>query len=152
MGQVKGFDLHLRDVSLEDSEIIFNWRNDETTRSASHSMNPLSFEEHVQWFKSSLNNPNRRLYIAEYKGQRVGTVRTDFIHNVFLLSWIIAPNARGQGVGKRMVGLLANSIQAPIKAEIKKDNLASIKIAIHAGLELHKEDEQGILHFKRGEI
>ena len=64
------------------------------------------------------------------------------------LSWTVAPDARGRGVGKRMVALAASQILAPIRAEVKSDNISSVRIAEHAGMVFERE-VNGILHFSR---
>ena len=63
-------------------------------------------------------------------------------------SFMVAPEARGRGVGSRMVAMAAAAIAGPIRAEIKPDNGASIRIAEAAGMQLDREDG-GILHFRR---
>ncbi len=64
------------------------------------------------------------------------------------LSWTVSPIMRGAGIGKVMVSLLADSINEPIRAEIKPGNLASIRIAEEAGMMLKREDN-GVLHYRR---
>jgi len=51
-----------------------------------------------------------------------------------------------------MVSLLANRIKEPIRAEVKKGNYASAKIAKFSGMELIKEDSNGILHYQRNRV
>ena len=144
--------LSLRPATLEDAEILLKWRNDMTTRMASHTTNEVNLEKHIEWLKATLQNENRQLYVAEEKGSSVGTVRADFENGVYELSWTVAPETRGQGVGKRMVALLANRIKEPIRAEVKKGNDASSRIAECSGMKFVKEDSNGVLHYQRDEI
>ncbi|MBW6487331.1 MAG: GNAT family N-acetyltransferase [Syntrophobacterales bacterium] len=64
------------------------------------------------------------------------------------MSWTVAPNARGRGVAKRVVALLAQEISEPIRAEVKVDNIASARIAEHAGMAFNREVE-GVIHYSR---
>ena len=111
----------------------------------------IQFHEHMTWLVDVLANPERAVYIGEHNGAAVGTVRADVSNGVCELSWTVAPEFRGQGFGTEMVALLAMSIPGPIRAEVKRGNAASIRIAEAAGMCLEKEDE-GVLHFLRGPV
>jgi RimJ/RimL family protein N-acetyltransferase len=138
----------LRRVTINDSKILLQWRNDPLTKSNSHNTSEVKKEEHEKWLKSTLNNPNRKLFIAHEDGVPVGTVRADFSDNIYELSWTVSPSARGRGVGKRMVQLLANEIKGSIRAEIKVGNVASKRIAEYVGMKLVYEKD-GVQYFQR---
>ena len=144
--------LSLRAATLDDAEMLLRWRNDETTRKASHATDEIKLENHIEWLKATLQNQKRSLYVAEENGISVGTVRADYDNGIYELSWTVSPEARGQGVGKRMVSSLANRIKEPIRAEVKKGNEASSKIAEFSGMIFVKETENGVLHYQRDGI
>lgn len=146
---VNGDTLTLRPAALEDADRLLEWRNDPDTRSASHRSAPVLRDEHLAWLATTLADPDRRLYIAEEDGVPVGSVRADLRGGCFELSWTMAPSARGRGVAKRVVALLASRIAEPIWAEVKAGNLASARIAEHAGMRLDREVD-GVLHYHRG--
>jgi len=141
-------DITLRPVKISDADLLLAWRNDPGTRSASHNTDEVSRENHIAWLTKTLENPNRRLLIAEKSGVPVGTVRADFDDGVWELSWTTAPNARGQGVAKGMVALLAQQIPEPIRAEIKPENTPSIRVAEDAGMIFNREVD-GVMHYSR---
>jgi L-amino acid N-acyltransferase YncA len=87
---------------------------------ASHTTEEVKLDKHIGWLKATLENKNRQLFVTEENGVAVGTVRADYADNVYELSWTVSPEARGKGIGKRMVSLLANKINEPIRAEVKK--------------------------------
>ena len=138
----------LRPATLRDADLLLEWRNDPATRAASHDTSRVAQEEHIAWLSAALNNPDRKLYIAEENGAPVGTVRADCANGVWNLSWTVAPQARGRGVAKRMVALLASRISDPIRAEVKAGNVASARIAQHAGMTLERESN-AVLHYAR---
>lgn len=146
---VNGDTLTLRPATLEDTDRLLEWRNDPDTRSASHRSVPVQRDEHLAWLAATLRNPDRRLYVAEENGVPVGSVRADLREGCFELSWTMAPSARGRGVAKRVVALLASRIAEPIRAEVKVGNLVSARIAEHAGMRLDRE-VAGVLHYRRG--
>lgn len=140
--------MKLRKVKIDDWKFLLDWRNDIETRKNSHNMQLVKEENHKKWLNSILANINRQLFIAIDNEIPVGTVRADFdtINDVFELSWTISPDYRGKGIGKEMVKLLADRLKANIRAEIKKGNISSIKIAEFAGMTL-KQEENGVLHY-----
>ena len=141
-------ELRLRPATPGDAAILLEWRNDSHTRVASHNTEAVERDDYLKWFASSLDNKNRILLVAEEDGVSVGTVRADLIDGIHELSWTVAPSARGRGVGKRMVALFAREFPGTVRAEVKKGNDASARIAKFAGMKLEKE-ENGVLHYKR---
>ena len=138
----------LRPATMRDAELLLAWRNDPATRSASHNAAPVAREDHVAWLAATLGNQDRQLLIAEEGGIAVGMVRADLANGVWNLSWMVAPRARGRGVAKRMVALLASRIPGPIRAEVKAANRASARIAQHAGMTLESESAS-VLRYAR---
>ena len=134
---------------MEDADLLLEWRNDPSTRAASHSVEVVEREDHIKWLASSLDNPNRRLRIVEEDETPVGTVRADLAGGVYELSWTVAPHARGRGIGKQTVALFASELRDPIRAEVKEGNAASAAIAEFAGMKLQRS-EGGVLHYHRG--
>ena len=141
----------LRGVTEEDAGTLLEWRNDPDTRNASHNTAEVLISDHVAWLSKTLCNPSRRLYVAEENGVPVGTVRADFEEGIWELSWAVSPGARGRGVAKRMVAVLANDISEPIRAEVKTGNSSSARIAEHVGMTLQREID-GVLHYKRAAL
>ena len=142
-------DLALREAQIRDMDILLEWRNDPRTRYASHNTAPIIAAEHARWFRESLRNPERKMYIAEEAGRPVGTVRVDHCEGAFELSWTVSRQASGRGIGKWMVQMVAEQINGPIKAQVKVDNHASRKIAESVGMTIASEGG-GIIHYLRG--
>ena len=132
--------------------MLFKWRNDIDTRMASHTTEEVKLDKHIEWLKATLENKSRQLFVAEENGVAVGTVRTDYVNSVYELSWTVSPEDRGKGIGKRMVSLLANKINESIRAEVKKGNDASSRIAEYSGMKFVREDSSNVLHYQRDEI
>ncbi len=140
--------IQLREAVQDDAKQLLAWRNDESTRRASHQQNTISLDDHKTWLQKSISNPARQLYIACYLNEEIGTVRADYLSELkaWELSWTLAPNKRGLGLAKYMVLTLVSMIDGAICAEIKEDNLASIRIAEFSGLTLINASD-GILNF-----
>ena len=138
-------------ATIENADLLLEWRNDPETRKASHSIAEIQREESLSWLSRTLTDANRKLYIAEEDGIPVGTVRADWSGGTWELSWTVSPSARGRGVAKRMIAILAQQISDPIRAEVKVGNLVSIRVAEHAGMEFDYESD-GVLHYKRAAL
>ncbi|MDA3970194.1 MAG: GNAT family N-acetyltransferase [Desulfobulbaceae bacterium] len=138
----------LRPATMRDADMLLDWRNDPETRKASYNTSEVTKNDHIAWLTKTLDNSNRRLFVAEEDGAPIGTVRADLSEGVWELSWTMAPYARGRGVAKRMVALLVQQITEPIRAEVKAGNVASARIAEHAGMKFNQKIE-GVLHYSR---
>ncbi|MCV2401895.1 GNAT family N-acetyltransferase [Marinomonas sp. C2222] len=144
-------DIYLRPASLEDANVLLAWRNDTETRLASHNQDIISLEQHITWLEHSLAIPDKRqLWIAEIDGVAVGTCRADVVtdttENVWELSWTVAPEMRGKGIAYRMLRAFITSFESSLMAQIKCENIASIKVADKLGFIL-KEEKEGVLFY-----
>jgi RimJ/RimL family protein N-acetyltransferase len=126
--------LNLRPVTAADARILHAWRNDLDTRLASRKSEPVEWAEHENWLAAALKSSNRMLRIAEIEGHPVGVVRADRSGEFWELSWNVAPGIRGQGIGCSMLALFVAAIDGPLRAAIRRDNVASIKIATSIGM------------------
>lgn len=127
--------MNLRPVTMDDAETLFAWRNDPLTREMSISTDEVSWADHLQWLLGSLENPSRKLFIAEQRGTPVGTIRIDNDHE---LSWTVAPEYRGRKFGKRMVASVAKPGHI---ARIKRTNIGSQHIAGWCGFTLVRDGD-----------
>src|SRR5690554_6632698 len=57
--------LEVRMATEADSRDLWEWRNDAATRSASLASDPVSWEDHSEWFERALANPERVIYIGQ---------------------------------------------------------------------------------------
>lgn len=140
--------MNLRKATIKDWKLLLDWRNDQQTRENSKNSDTVPVQKHRIWLENVVRDPDRYLYIVEDGGKAVGTVRADFDQNteVYELSWTTAPQARNRSLGKKMVKLLVAKLEKKVLAQIMQGNVPSIKIAEHAGLHQHKEDD-GILYY-----
>lgn len=137
----------LRPATLGDARLLFEWRNDPVTREQSIETGRVTWDSHLEWLKETLDNGDRMLFVAERSTAAVGTVRADREAGSWVLSWSVAPEARGQGVGTTIVAAAVRQLTGPIEAEIKHGNIASEKIARAAGME-RVSDQDGISHWR----
>jgi RimJ/RimL family protein N-acetyltransferase len=146
--------MELKKAGLEHNWILLYWRNSVEARENSHSMEFIGKDEHEAWLHATLRDHNKQLFIAIEDGVMVGAVRADFdpATESFTLSWMTAPAERGKGYGKAMVKLLVARLKGTLHAEIKKGNVASIKIAEYVGMKMDKEVEGFLHYYKNTEV
>jgi len=143
--------LRLRPATVLDSGRLLEWRNDPRTRAASREPRSIGLEEHIRWLERALQDPDQEILIAEEEGEPVGMVRAEWEGETRKLSWTVAPQARGRGVGRSMVKMMVERIRGPVRVEVKKGNVAFSRMAERAGLSFVRE-EAGILHYARGAL
>ena len=122
-------DLRFRGLMMNDKKSIFEWSNDITTRKNSINKELISWENHSDWFKNRLNNPEYQNYIFCLKNKKVGFLRLDKKDGFDKISFMVSPFFRGQGIGTLMIQNILNYF--PTKkfiAEVFRDNISSNKI------------------------
>jgi RimJ/RimL family protein N-acetyltransferase len=141
-------DLTIRPATMDDAKPLYDWRTDAETMQASHTTTAFPFSDHMAWLGRTLKDSSRTLLVAELDGELVGTVRVDRRDDFSELSWTVAPSHRGRGIGQRMVLAVAETTPAPLYAEVKEGNAASIRIAAAAGF--HEVGRaNGIIHYRK---
>lgn len=130
----------LRAAELHDIDKMFEWRNHPDIRRQSFNTDPISWDEHEKWFKIKINNPDSKIYIAYSGDDEIGSIRFENKGNVIKVSIMLNPSFIGKGFGSEIirsaVGKYLTEQQKGnnhIVAEIKKENIASIKAFQKAG-------------------
>lgn len=126
--------MKLRKAIFDDWKILLDWRNDPITRENSFDQGEVSESTHKLWFSDSLLNLHREIYILEDNTTPVGSIRSDnLLTNQYVLSWSIAPSQRGKGYGTKILELFLQDKTGNFIAEIKPENIASIKMVKNNG-------------------
>jgi RimJ/RimL family protein N-acetyltransferase len=143
----------LRLATSDDAALIFDWRNDETSRKASESSDPLDWIQHCEWLESRLESfSSEKVYIAEeVEGHPVAYGRIwNKAKNTATISICVDPSLRGEGIGTKVIGLLRDKIyedkRTPV-AIIKDTNVISQKAFISNGFKIRNR-RLGWLEFR----
>ena len=138
--------LILREAVIEDATNLLEWRNHPSTRRASFDSKPINYSEHMKWLHEKLADEKCVIYIAEHNGHAVGMVRAEEIKDEYELSWVIAPDKRGQGHGKHMLKAILTKLDKQAYAKIRQDNEASLKMAESSGMYYCQENENFLIY------
>lgn len=133
--------LSLRRVAASDMKLLFKWVNDPAVRANARNSKPVTWREHLAWFKEKLTTPSTYMYILAEQKQSIGIIRFDKKDKKFVISYSIDKAYRGQGLGKLilMEGLkkLSLTVYRPhFIAQVKQGNIASEKIFNTLGFKL----------------
>lgn len=114
----------IRPASMEDGMDILRWRNDPVSRQMSRDRDVIAESTHLKWFANALWRDDRKFFIGENDGQKVGMMRFDRVNETtWEVSHNMAPEARGKGLGQAMVKMVLDQFACPlIVAQIREDN------------------------------
>ena len=152
--------LKIVNANQSHSKDIWEWRNNQVTRSLSRKTDKVKWIDHEAWFNNSLANKRIFLYIGiNKKSQKnipIGILRFNLVNtsqNHYEVSINIAPNARNKGFGHCLLRdgtkkfLNESNKCVRIYAQIKVENLPSIKLFTSAGYSLYNVDIDGFAKY-----
>ena len=137
----------LRDVTAQDAAVLFEWANDPLTRSSSFNSSPIDWDTHVGWLSDRLRSSSATQWIGSFDGQPIGLVRFDQHEDRRAdIGVTVAPSRRGEGWSAALI--VAGSEQmfsshgtTVVRAQIKPDNLGSIRAFEAADFDERKSDD-----------
>jgi RimJ/RimL family protein N-acetyltransferase len=128
--------LRLRRADAGDSHGLWLWANDPGSRAGSGNRPPIAWEEHLAWLGERLLSPDALIFIAIGDGGRpVGTIRfeTEDGWGRARLSYLVAPEARGTGLGRPLLlaglaELRAHAAGGVVEATVYPENAPSLRL------------------------
>ena len=125
----KNLNFNYRKVLQVDEKLIFQWANDPLTRFSSINSEEILWEDHQRWFQKKLLDPSVQMYVFQYGQTPVGQVRLEPRNQGLLISFVVSPAHRGQGIGFRMISEITHIFSSEIFiADVLKQNQASHRI------------------------
>jgi len=132
--------IRLRPAAPGDEALLLRWANDPAVRASSFSKQPIQAEDHHNWFKAGLSNPDRLQLVAlDQMNCPVGQIRFDRVDGLARIDISVDAAARGQG----LAGVLIPSGLAAMQqhwgsgseafAEVLPKNRASQAVFVRAG-------------------
>lgn len=128
--------VYLREATIEDGVDILEWRNDPATRQNSYTKEVISLNSHMNWFQKKLADGNCHIFILMDDDKKAGNIRVDVSDSLGEISYMIAPGARGRGLGKKILALVEKELPASVTAltgMVLKTNGASEKCFLANG-------------------
>lgn len=128
----------VRPAVADDAKLLFEWRNDPSTRSVSRSTGELRFADHLGWLTATLQRRDRMLVIGLQDGVEIGTVRWDRAGVDWEASITVAPAMRRRGLAPSLLLEAEDALRAAETARhllacIREDNTSSLRSFAMAG-------------------
>lgn len=146
--------LFLRDACMGDLEITYSWAIHPHTRQYAFNQEFISTEEHSKWFTGKISAQNCIYKLLISGAEPAGSIRFDLKGDEGLISYLVAPDQTGKGLGKKLLELSILSLEKErreiksIKGLVKKENIASIKIFEKLGFDKTELNED-VLEFRK---
>jgi len=102
--------LFLRKANIMDCDLLFNWANDEDVRKNSFNQSKILYENHVIWFKNTIELNKCIIFILYSYNTPVGQVRIDIEGNCGIIDYSIDKMNRGKGYGVEILHILEKTI------------------------------------------
>jgi RimJ/RimL family protein N-acetyltransferase len=139
--------LSVRPASLDDADMLLEWRNDASTRAASFDSACIERDEHMRWLRGVLANPDTIIAVGELERRPFGVIRLDRHGDGASVSVTVAPWARQLGVAapliRRALDQAAGLGVARVYAHIRAENAISQRAFHGAGFILSEDVEPG---------
>jgi RimJ/RimL family protein N-acetyltransferase len=131
--------IELREATLADAEMVFEWRNDPTIVALGTTRLPVGWDEHLAWFRATVDGDERLLLLVQVDGRPAGQVRFDRASDgaVVVSIYLLAP-FRGRGIGTQALrAACARALMhaSAVIAFVRDDNAASLAAFAGAGFQ-----------------
>ena len=107
--------IFLRRATMEDALDILRWRNDETSRANSFNKDVIDLDSHKKWLSKKLSQKDCHMFIMMDGQDKVGNIRVDVTDDAGEISYLIAPEKRGRGYGKKIIALIEKEMPYEVK-------------------------------------
>lgn len=125
--------ISLRRATIEDAKKVYAWRNDPDIRAVSGTTKALTMKTHMKWFgeRLQLTFPEAIWIVINDEAEPIGYGRIA-LRGVreAKISIVIDKSFRGRGLGRQVIKLLKQKIQAMGRtalAEVHVKNLTSLR-------------------------
>ncbi|MCT6874747.1 UDP-2,4-diacetamido-2,4,6-trideoxy-beta-L-altropyranose hydrolase [Frischella perrara] len=134
-------------ITEDDIPILYQWRNHEHTRKMSFNSSPIIYQDHVNWMKNKLKDESFVfLKIINFQQESIGCIRLFLNNDESEISIYLDPDKLGEGLGSRILCQFTPWVKENlpqikyIKARIKSENKASIKVFERSGYKMISSD------------
>ena len=150
--------LEYREICLDDSECIVQWRSTPSVYKYFQRSEPLSLEDHLSWYNQHYLNDSTRIdYMILHKVDRIpiGIVTVSDLQKLSMqVGYLVgAVNYQRQGYATEAINALIREYQhkgvSSFYAEIHRDNEASIKTIEKCGFVYEKHIDALFLHYNK---
>lgn len=131
------------------SNFLFNLRNKSYVRLQSIKKKKIKLNDHEVWFKKIILLKKNKLFLIKYKKKIVGYVRLAKQLKLTIVSWALLKEYQKKGIAIKALTEATKRKKITYKAVIKRNNIASINLAIRCGFKKKKIKKDIIFFIKK---
>jgi RimJ/RimL family protein N-acetyltransferase len=143
VSKLMNIDITLRKATMDDMQMVYNWRNHINIRKCSRNNEEIDIQQHQRWFREVLDDQDRLLLIGSLDTRDIAVLRYDIDDNQAEVSVFLAPDEMGRGYGKALLAagekyILANRPDVKsVIADVMAENKVSQKLFESSGYALN---------------
>jgi UDP-2,4-diacetamido-2,4,6-trideoxy-beta-L-altropyranose hydrolase len=142
-------EIKVRPAQLSDTQRIWEIRNEPASLAVAADPEGIPLLQHVAWFENKyFKRGDNFCFVGEVDGNVVGYCRFDLNGSHYLNSIAVSSSMHGKGIGTLLLGQSIEQLRTdePIHAEVRKYNLASVKIFERNGFKKVSENEENFYY------
>ncbi len=144
-------DIYLRDVTINDEALVFEWRNIDALIALSSNQKKVTLKEHQQWFGKKILDLNCKFIIVQLNSISIGLIRLELERGECKITIYLIPGYEGQGFGYKALSKMIDNCTLGCKsylAEVQKKNISSQNLFLKCGFSKVSENDTLILYKK----
>ena len=131
----------LIEFNYKESIFLYDLRNKKYVRKNSINLKKVSLKKHDLWLRNFLMNKNNKFYLIKYYKKNIGYIRMEPKKNKFIVSWALLNQFKGKGIMTKNLKKVTNDKKIKYMAIVKKNNLASMKVAEKSGFKFNSSNK-----------
>ena len=142
----------LRDVTVNDELLVFEWRNIDALVALSSKQKKVTLQEHQKWFKRKIVDLNCKLLIIQFKEKNIGLIRLELEHGECEITIYLIPGYESQGFGYAALSQAIDNCTLSCKSyltKVQNRNIPSQKLFQKLGFSKAFEDDAYIFYNKK---
>lgn len=130
---------YLRKAKMDDCDLLFEWTNYPMVRQNSFFTKPITYDEHVNWFRNIMERKDCVQYIYMEGDKPIGQARIQICDDMAEISYSIIPQKQSLGHGHEILSAICDEVWrefpnvTKVVGKVKPDNIASQKAFEKAG-------------------
>jgi RimJ/RimL family protein N-acetyltransferase len=145
------YDCTVRQASIEDAQLYFEWANDAAVRANSYQTADIGWDNHVKWFEAAIDSKDNFMWLYTINGIPAAQMRLKIENNKATINYSVSASFRGRGLSKLLLqhtalklSLEQNQLKC-LLGWVKKNNLPSYRAFERCGYKIVEETGDSVL-------
>ena len=145
------YDCTVRQASIEDAQLYFEWANDAAVRANSYQTADIGWDDHVKWFEAAIDSKDNCMWLYTINGIPAAQMRLKIENNKATINYSVSASFRGRGLSKLLLqhtalklSLEQNQLKC-LQGWVKKNNLPSYRAFERSGYKIVEATADSVL-------